>query len=280
MYLDRIVVTKQSEVEQLASRFSLSDAECQIADMPATRGFRHALTSNANRGVGLIAEVKKASPSKGLIRPDFHPVNIARAYEQAGADCISVLTDVQYFQGNDRYLTEIREAIQLPLLRKDFIIDERQIYEARLIGADAILLIAAILTPQQIRDYLAVAVSLGLDVLIEVHDRQELEIVLAAEGAIEHGLIGVNNRDLKTFETSLSTTAELIQLLPEGVPLISESGIMSPDDIRYVAEAGAAGVLVGEYFMRQEDIAQAVRTLMEPVESGVDHKAAAEASHE
>ncbi|WP_017814402.1 indole-3-glycerol phosphate synthase TrpC [Paenibacillus shenyangensis] len=280
MYLDRIVVTKQSEVEQLASRFSLSDAERQIADMPATRGFRHALTSNANRGVGLIAEVKKASPSKGLIRPDFHPVNIARAYERAGADCISVLTDVQYFQGNDRYLTEIHEAIQLPLLRKDFIIDERQIYEARLIGADAILLIAAILTPQQIRDYLAVAVSLGLDVLIEVHDRQELEIVLAAEGAIEHGLIGVNNRDLKTFETSLSTTAELIQLLPEGVPLISESGIMSPDDIRYVAEAGAAGVLVGEYFMRQEDIAQAVRTLMEPVESGVDHQAAAEASHE
>ncbi|WP_046226713.1 indole-3-glycerol phosphate synthase TrpC [Paenibacillus dauci] len=280
MYLDRIVVTKQSEVEQRASRFSLSDAERRIADMPATRGFRHALTSNANRGVGLIAEVKKASPSKGLIRPDFHPVNIARAYEQAGADCISVLTDVQYFQGNDRYLTEIHEAIQLPLLRKDFIIDERQIYEARLIGADAILLIAAILTPQQIRDYLAVAVSLGLDVLIEVHDRQELEIVLAAEGAIEHGLIGVNNRDLKTFETSLSTTAELIQLLPEGVPLISESGIMSPDDIRYVAEAGAAGVLVGEYFMRQKDIAQAVKTLMEPVESGVDHQAAAEVSHE
>ncbi|ANF97448.1 indole-3-glycerol phosphate synthase TrpC [Paenibacillus bovis] len=280
MYLDRIVVTKQGEVEQLASRFSLADAERRIADMPATRGFRHALTSDANRNVGLIAEVKKASPSKGLIRPDFDPVNIARAYEQAGADCISVLTDVQYFQGNDRYLTEIHEAIQLPLLRKDFIIDERQIYEARLIGADAILLIAAILTPAQIRDYLAVAVSLGLDVLIEVHDRHELEIVLAAPGATEHGLIGVNNRDLKTFETSLSTTAELIRLLPEGVPLISESGIMSPDDIRYVAEAGAAGVLVGEYFMRQEDIAQAVRTLMEPVQFRKNHQAATEASHE
>ncbi|WP_046215020.1 indole-3-glycerol phosphate synthase TrpC [Paenibacillus wulumuqiensis] len=278
MYLDRIVVTKQSEVEQLASRFSLAEAERQISAMPATRGFRDALTKTPNRSLGLIAEVKKASPSKGLIRPDFHPVHIARAYEEAGADCISILTDVQYFQGNNSYLTEIREAIQLPLLRKDFIIDERQIYEARLIGADAILLIAAILTPAQIRDYLRLAVSLGLDVLIEVHDRHELEIVLAAEGAVEHGLIGVNNRDLKTFETTLTTTAELIKLLPEGVPLISESGIMSPDDIRYVAEAGAAGVLVGEYFMRQDDIAQAVRTLMQPAQSRL--QSAAEDSHE
>ncbi len=274
MYLDRIVVTKKQEVEQLSQNLSIAEAERTIATMPATRGFRDALTKRANRRVGLIAEVKKASPSKGLIRPDFHPVTIAQAYEQAGADCISVLTDVQYFQGNHSFLTDIRAAVNLPLLRKDFIIDEHQIYEARLIGADAILLIAAILTAEQIDRYIKTAVSLGLDILIEVHDRAELETVLAIDGSVEHGLIGVNNRDLKTFETSLSTTADLIRLLPAGVPLISESGIMSPDDIRYVSDAGAAGVLVGEYFMRQADIAAAVHTLMAPAnrEAGASHE--------
>lgn len=280
MYLDKIVVTKQQEVEQLAHHFSLREAERQIAQLPATRGFRAALTSSPNRRLGLIAEVKKASPSKGLIRPDFQPVQIATAYEQAGADCISILTDVQYFQGNNQYLTDIRAAINLPLLRKDFIIDERQIYEARLIGADAILLIAAILTAEQLEQYIEVAVSLGLDVLIEVHDQAELETVLHAKGALEHGLIGVNNRDLRTFVTSLSTTAELIRLLPEGVPLISESGIMSVEDIAYVQEAGAAGVLVGEYFMRQPDIEGAVRNLMAPAEYEAGAGSQAGTSHD
>ncbi len=172
--------------------------------------------------VGLIAEVKKASPSKGLIRPDFHPVSLAQAYERAGTDCISVLTDVDYFQGSNDYLTEIRSQVKVPLLRKDFTIDERQIYEARLIGADAILLIAAILTPKQLADFHTLGRDLGLDVLVEVHNRPELETVLEFGQAT---LIGVNNRDLKTFVTDLSVTEQLIGLMPSGVVAVSESAI-------------------------------------------------------
>lgn len=278
MYLDRIVVTKQQEVEQLKKTFSIEQAKEQIQSLPATRGFRKALVEHPHRAMGLIAEVKKASPSKGLIRPDFDPVNIAQAYELAGADCISVLTDVNYFQGNKEYLTAIHEAVDIPLLRKDFIIDEIQIYEARLIGADAILLIVAILTPEQLQHYFDLALSLNLDVLIEVHDREELATVLQIKGAVEQGLIGVNNRNLKTFDTSLATTVELINLLPEGVPLISESGITGVDDMIYLSDAGANGVLVGEYFMRQHDISAAVSTLMGPTENQIYN--AQKASHE
>lgn len=264
MYLDRIVVTKQQEVELLKKTFSVEQAKEQIKALPATKGFRKALIQHPHHSMGLIAEVKKASPSKGLIRPDFDPVQIAQAYEDAGADCISVLTDVDYFQGSKEYLTAIHQAVKLPLLRKDFIIDEVQIYEARLIGADAILLIAAILTPEQLQSYFDLALSIGLDVLIEVHDHEELATVLQIKGAAEHGLIGVNNRNLKTFETSLATTVELINLVPENVPLISESGISGVDDMIYLSDAGAKGVLVGEYFMRKDDIRDAVKTLMEP----------------
>lgn len=267
MYLDRIVVTKQQEIEQLKKSFSVEQSKEQIKTLPATKGFRKALIQHPHHSMGLIAEVKKASPSKGLIRPDFDPVEIAKAYEDAGADCISVLTDVDYFQGNKEYLTAIHHAVQLPLLRKDFIIDEVQIYEARLIGADAILLIAAILTPEQLQSFFDLALSIGLDVLIEVHDREELATVLQIKGAAEHGLIGVNNRNLKTFETSLATTVELINLVPANVPLISESGISGVDDMIYLSGAGAKGVLVGEYFMRKDDIRNAVTTLMEPTKT-------------
>jgi len=262
MFLDRIVATKRREVERLASTLVIADAERTISVMPACRGFEAALREGKRkRPVGLIAEVKKASPSKGLIRPDFDPVALAEAYVRAGTDCISVLTDRDYFQGSNDYLTRVRAAVDVPLLRKDFTIDERQIYEARLIGADAVLLIAAILTKEQLRSFHDLARSLGLDALVEVHNRAELETVLEIGQAT---LIGVNNRDLDTFETDLKTTEALIGLLPPGVTAISESAISTPDDIAFVRRAGAQAVLVGEHFMRQDDVAEAVNRLLGP----------------
>lgn len=265
MYLDRIVETKKQEVQRLASGFSLAEAERAIGDMEPTRGFHRALTQGRKRELGLIAEVKKASPSKGLIRPDFHPVSIAKSYVEAGADCISVLTDEQYFQGSAAYLTAIRAAVDVPLLRKDFIIDERQIYEARLMGADAVLLIAAILSDAQLREYLRTAAALGLDALLEVHDREELERALSLGSA---KLIGINNRNLRTFETTLETTSRLSELVPDDVTLISESGIRTKEDIDYLIQAKAKGVLIGETFMRKERVEEGVFELMGPVLHG------------
>ncbi|OBA05745.1 indole-3-glycerol phosphate synthase [Paenibacillus polymyxa] len=264
MYLDKIVVTKRQEVEQLKQHFQINKAERLIADLPVTRGFEHALARGRNRPLGLIAEVKKASPSKGLIRPNFQPVDIARAYEGAGADCISVLTDVTYFQGSPEYLQQIRDQVKIPLLRKDFIIDERQIYEARLLGADAVLLIAAILEPHVLGSFLQIAKELGLDALVEVHDSEELKAVLDLGTAT---LVGVNNRNLRTFETRLQTTEELISLIPKGVTFISESGIAGPDDVKYLYSVGAHGILVGEHLMRKEDVGQAVADLMDGVKA-------------
>lgn len=259
MYLDQIVATKHKEVEELAKHFQLQDAVKKIATRPSTRGFEHALSVRRNRPLGLIAEVKKASPSKGLIRPDFHPVDIALAYEKAGADCISVLTDVTYFQGSADYLREIHEAVSIPLLRKDFIIDERQIYEARLLGADAVLLIAAILEPKVLGQFHDTAKDLGMDVLVEVHDSEELKSVLELGKAT---LVGVNNRNLRTFETRLQTTEELIAMIPDNVTLISESGITGSEDVTYLHGVGAKGILVGEHLMRKGDVGQAVLDLM------------------
>ncbi|CAH0118758.1 MULTISPECIES: indole-3-glycerol phosphate synthase TrpC [unclassified Paenibacillus] len=268
MFLDRIVATKKEEVNRLAETFRLEEAERNIAKMPACLGFERALAAKRKREVGLIAEVKKASPSKGLIRPDFHPVEIARSYEAAGTDCISVLTDETYFQGSNDYLTSVRRAVGVPILRKDFTIDARQIYEARLIGADAILLIAAILTPSQIAEYIDTAKSIGLDALVEVHDSAELEAVLELNKAT---LIGINNRNLHTFETDLRTTERLIGQMPDGVTIVSESGIAGPEDIEFVRAAGAHAVLIGEHFMRQPVVAQGVTDLLGPVrnEGGV-----------
>lgn len=264
MYLDRIVATKHEEVAELAERISIDKALDAIAGMPATKGFTRALTLGRKRDMGLIAEVKKASPSKGLIRPDFDPVEIAKTYEQAGADCLSVLTDKQYFQGSGAYLQAVRQAVNLPLLRKDFVIDELQIYEARLLGADAVLLIAAILTTEQIASFMKTAASIGLDSLIEVHSEEELKQVLGLK--LEAGaLIGINNRNLHTFETSLAATEQLSKLVPPNVPIISESGIAGPEDMAFLRSTGASGVLVGEFFMRQDHIAAAVRSLMGPV---------------
>jgi indole-3-glycerol phosphate synthase len=265
MFLDKIVETKRTEVEALAEGFHLSEYEGLIAKLPPCKGFEAALQADRrNRGMGLIAEVKKASPSKGLIRPDFDPVELAKAYEAAGADCISVLTDRDYFQGSNEYLMKVREAVRLPLLRKDFIIDYRQIYEARVIGADAILLIAAILTKAQLKEFYDLAKSLGMDVLVEVHDAAELETVLETGKA---SLIGINNRDLRTFVTDLKITETLIGMMPSRVTIISESGIAGRSDMDYLQAVGAHGVLIGEHFMRQADVGEAVNELMGTVKA-------------
>lgn len=262
MFLDKIVATKNREVDELAEVFSLAEAERQIAKLPACRGFERALTERTNREIGLIAEVKKASPSKGLIRADFDPAALAATYERAGADCISVLTDHDYFKGKNEYLTAVSQTVKLPLLRKDFVIDYRQIYEARLIGADAVLLIAAILRPSKLSELFDIAKSIGLDVLVEVHDEEEMNDVL---GHGKVSLVGVNNRNLHTFVTDLKTTERLIGVVPPGVTVISESSIATPEDVAYVRACGAKGVLVGESLMRQQDVGAAVEQLMGPV---------------
>lgn len=261
MFLDRIVATKREEVALLKESASIAEMERQIAGLAPCLGFERALSSGRKRPMGLIAEVKKASPSKGLIREDFEPVRLAQAYEAAGADCISVLTDVQYFQGSNDYLSRVRQAVNVPLLRKDFTIDPIQIYEARCIGADAILLIAAILTTEQMREFQAIARSIGLDVLIEVHDREELERVLT----LGPSMVGINNRNLKTFVTDLGTTEELVRHIPSGVTVVSESGISQADEISWLQSVGAHAVLVGEHFMRQPVLSEAVHGLMGPL---------------
>jgi indole-3-glycerol phosphate synthase len=259
MFLEKIVVTKRKEVEALKSSFSLTEYEKTIQALPPCLGFASALGERRNRSMGLIAEVKKASPSKGLIRPDFDPVALAQAYEKAGADCISVLTDTEYFQGANSYLTRVREAVKRPILRKDFTIDYRQIYEARVIGADAVLLIAALLTTSQMKELLALASELGLDALVEVHDRAELERALELDAR----LIGINNRNLHTFVTDLKTTEELISHIPADKIKVSESGISTPADIARLSGVGAQAVLIGEHFMRQPSVEQAVRDLLD-----------------
>lgn len=259
MFLDRIVATKQLEVEKLQQSFSLTEYERVIEQLPPCRGFIRSLTKeHRHRKMGLIAEVKKASPSKGLIREDFEPVKLAQDYADAGADCISVLTDVEYFQGSNEYLSQVKAAVNVPLLRKDFTIDERQIYEARAIGADAILLIAAILTTEQMREFLALSHQLGMDTLVEVHDREELERVLELDAQ----LIGINNRNLKTFVTDLRTTEQLIEMIPPNKLIVSESGISSSNEIEWLSGIGAGAVLVGEHFMRQPEIGPAVSALV------------------
>lgn len=256
--LHKIVETKQEEVRQLHAATTLQALLSQAAALDAPRGFQQALVQSS-RPVSVIAEVKKASPSKGLIRPDFHPVEIARAYQQAEAEAISVLTDQQYFRGDLGYLQQIHAAVAVPLLRKDFLIDEWQVVEARAYGADCILLIAAILDGEAIHHFSQTAHSLGMDVLIEVHDLAE------AEKVFRHTtprLLGINNRNLRTFQVDLNTTKEVIEQLPPDVAVVSESGISSVDHLAYVRSAGARAVLVGEHFMRQADIAESVRNLV------------------
>lgn len=256
MILDDIVISKKEELAETKRRVALADVKARIADAGPTRGFARALS--AGTAIRLIAEVKKASPSKGVIREDFDPARIAETYESSGASCISVLTEKKYFQGDLDYLGRIRASAGLPLLRKDFIIDEYQIHEARAFGADAILLIAACLERQQIEDYLGIARRIGLDVLVESHTYKELDKSLVA-GAL---LVGINNRDLTTFTVSLRTTLDLLKDIPDDRTVVSESGIRTRADVLALQQAGVDAILVGESLMREKDIGKKVKELL------------------
>jgi indole-3-glycerol phosphate synthase len=262
--LEKIVWEKDREVASARERVPLEKLKQQVAELPAPRDFVAALKASC-RKPAVIAEVKKASPSKGVIREDFDPEAIAQGYAAGGASCLSVLTDKQFFQGGFEVLVQVRQVVELPLLCKDFILSPYQLYQARAAGADAALLIAAILTDVDMAYLLKVARSLGLAVLVEVHDSEELERVLALEGV---ELIGINNRDLATFHTDLATTEQLTatygdQIRAKGCLLVSESGLFTRDDLDRVQNAGADAVLVGESLMRQADVTAALENLIE-----------------
>lgn len=256
--LSEILATTKTEVDFRKSRLRASELKARIADAAPTRGFLNALKSV--EGIGMIAEVKKSSPSKGIIRADFDPVEIAREYEENGATCLSVLTDEPYFGGKLDYLVQIRHTVSIPLLRKDFMVDEWQILESRASGADAILLIVAALTEIQLRDYRSLANSLGMTALVEVHDKAEMEMALSSGAA----LIGINNRDLHTFRTTLETTLELVKAFPPTSEklYVSESGINRRQDVQTLEAAGVGAVLVGEAMMREKDIGAKLHELL------------------
>lgn len=261
--LRRILERKVEEVEERRARVSWSELERRAALVDAPRGFGAALTRRIESGsAAVIAEIKKASPSKGVLREDFHPDAIAASYSREGATCLSVLTDVDFFQGADAYLQQARTACTLPVLRKDFVIDPYQILEARSLGADCVLLIVAALRPKPLQELHHLAIDLGMDVLVEVHDAAELQIALELHPA----LLGINNRDLRTFETRLETTLELIANLPHGerAPLlVTESGIQDPAAVQRMLDVGVNAFLVGEAFMRFPDPGQGVRALFQ-----------------
>ncbi len=256
--LNTILARKAQEVAERSARVPLAELQARLADAPPVRGFANALNAAiANGDPAVIAEVKKASPSKGVIRPDFHPADIAVSYEFGGASCLSVLTDVDFFQGADLYLQQAREACTLPVLRKDFVIDPYQIYEARVLGADCILLIVSALDDQQLADLSNLALQLGMDVLLEVHDIDELERAIQ----VPVPLIGINNRNLRTFEVSLQNTLSLKDAVPRDRLLVTESGILGPDDVKTMRDAGVNAFLVGEAFMRVEEPGEGLRQL-------------------
>lgn len=251
--LSKILARKAQEIQARSAAVSLRALSAQAADAPPVRGFAANLQNKLDAGrPGVIAEVKKASPSKGVIRPDFDPAAIARSYEAGGAACLSVLTDVDFFQGSDAYLQQARAACALPVLRKDFTIDAYQVYEARVLGADCILLIVAALGDAALAELAALALDLGMDVLVEVHDAGEMQRALTVA---EHlpVLVGVNNRNLRTFEVSLDTTLTLKTALPPQRLLVTESGILTPEDVALMRSNGVNAFLVGEAFMRAPD---------------------------
>ncbi len=256
--LEEICAAKRTEVADRRSRRSLSDLEAIAESATAPRGFHAALANRAKTGFALIAEIKKASPSKGLIREDFLPAAHARSYANGGATCLSVLTDQPYFQGHDDYLVAARAACDLPALRKDFMVDPWQIAESRALGADAILLIVAALDGASLHELEATAIEYAMDVLVEVHDERELERALE----LRSRLIGINNRDLRSFETDLATTERLARLVPSDVTLVAESGIATHADCLRLNQSGISSFLVGESLMRQDDLTAATRRLL------------------
>ena len=264
--LHTILARKGEEIRERSVRVSLLELAARCADLPAPRGFADALEATIARGdAAVIAEIKKASPSKGVIRADFDPAAIARSYERGGATCLSVLTDVDFFQGADAYLQQARAACVLPVLRKDFVIDPYQVYEARALGADCILLIVAALDDASLLELSSLAEELGLDVLVEAHDGEELERALQIpSSSVTSGLrgssrkrpsrlLGINNRNLRTFDVSLDTTLVLRECVPSDRVLVTESGIVTAADVARMRAAGVHAFLVGETFMRADD---------------------------
>jgi indole-3-glycerol phosphate synthase len=248
--LRKILARKAEEITERARRTPLAELKKHLAQAPAPRGFLKAIRNRLATGQpAVIAEIKKASPSKGLLRADFRPAEIAKSYERHGATCLSVLTDADFFQGSDEHLKQAREACALPVLRKDFTMDAYQVYEARVLGADAILLIVAALDDAQLRELAELIAELGMDTLVEVHDAAELERALALPAP----LIGINNRDLRTFQTSLETTLDLLGKIPPGRVVVTESGIHVPADVARLRARGVNVFLVGEAFMKADD---------------------------
>lgn len=257
--LDKIKAYKLDEIEARKAKTSLDELKAQIHDADdKVRNFIASLETHAHEGYALIAEIKKASPSKGVIREDFSPEDHARAYEAAGAACLSVLTDYPSFQGKEDYLIAARNAVKLPVLRKDFMFDIYQIYESRAIGADCILLIMAALEDGEAAALEAVAFELGMSVLIEVHNEEEIE----RAALLNSNLIGINNRDLRSFKTDIETTRNLMPYIPADTVIVSESGLNTPDDLRQCAEWGVRNFLIGESLMREPNVELATKKLL------------------
>ncbi|HLD13265.1 MAG TPA: indole-3-glycerol phosphate synthase TrpC, partial [Burkholderiales bacterium] len=256
--LQKILARKREEIIERAARQPLAELRQLAGNAGATRGFAAAIRTRIAAGKpAVIAEIKKASPSKGLLRADFRPAEIAQSYARHGATCLSVLTDVDFFQGADEHLKQARAACSLPVLRKDFTIDPYQVYEARVLGADCILLIVAALGDARLHELNALAHGLGMDVLVEVHDAPELDRALA----LDTPLIGINNRDLRSFEVRLDTTIGLLEKMPEGRVIVTESGILTPEDVVHMRHYDVNVFLVGEAFMRADDPGSALAAL-------------------
>ena len=256
--LQKIKTYKLQEVADRKAAVPLSEVEDRARSAPATRGFANALSNATREGYGLIAEIKKASPSKGLIRADFDPPAHAKAYAEGGATCLSVLTDTPSFQGEDSFLTAARSAVDLPALRKDFMYDTYQVAEARALHADCILIILASVSDAQAQELEEAALSWNMDVLLEVHDAEELERACH----LKSPLMGINNRNLKTFETTLDTTRKLSKMVPADRMIVCESGLNTPEELADMSRYGARSFLIGESLMRQQDVAAATRTLL------------------
>ena len=256
--LEEICAVKRIEVERRKGQVRFAEMAQRATEASAPRGFARALANASQTGFGLIAEIKRASPSKGLIRADFDPPAHAAAYQAGGAACLSVLTDAPYFEGHDDFLVAARAACDLPCLRKDFMVDIWQVAESRALGADAVLIIVAALDDATMADIETVAIDMGMDVLIEVHDESEMERALK----LKSPLIGVNNRDLRSFETDIATTERLVTMIPAGYIAVSESGIDTHEDCQRLSQTGVRHFLVGEALMRQHDIAAATRSLL------------------
>ena len=248
--LRKIIARKWEEIAERKAQVSLEQLKTQAAQQPAARGFVRSIENKIAQGKsGVIAEIKKASPSKGVIREHFVPSELARSYEQGGAACLSVLTDVDFFQGADEYLQQARAAVSLPVIRKDFLVDEYQIYEARAMGADCVLLIVSALSSEKLKELNTLAQSIGLDVLVEVHDEAELNIALE----LPNKLIGINNRNLHTFDVNLETTYKLLDRIGSERIVVTESGILAPGDVQAMRSKNVNAFLVGEVFMRAEE---------------------------